>query len=172
MARVFIAVGSNIDPEQNVERAMAQLCRDVRLVAISTFYRTEPIGRRGAPQFVNGMIEAETDRSPEGLKCDVLRRIEAELGRRRTADKNADRTIDLDLVLYGDLALCTPEMVVPDPALFERAFLARTLFELAPDLRIPGSTITVRRLAQMLSAHAMQPLSDLTAALRRNLANE
>jgi dihydroneopterin aldolase/2-amino-4-hydroxy-6-hydroxymethyldihydropteridine diphosphokinase len=172
MARVFIGVGSNVDPEQNVERAIERLGRAVRVVGISTFYRTPPVGRAGAPDFVNGMIEAETDIEPADLKRTVLRPIEAELGRRRIADKYADRTIDLDLVLYGDLVVSTADLVLPDPDLSSRAFLAVPLFELAPDLQIPGSGISVRSLTQTLPALQLQPLEELTAKLRRNLAHE
>jgi 2-amino-4-hydroxy-6-hydroxymethyldihydropteridine diphosphokinase len=172
MARVFIGVGSNVEPEQNVERAIDRLGRDVRVVGISTFYCTEPIGRhREAPHFVNGMVEVETDLDPAVLKRTVLRPIEAELGRRRTADKNADRAIDLDLVLYGDVVMSAADVVLPDPDLYSRAFLAFPLFELAPELEIPGSGITLRSLTQTLAASPLQPLEDLTAKLRRKLAH-
>ena len=172
MARVFVGVGSNLDPERNVERAIERLLRDMRIVDISTFYRTEPVGHREAPHFVNGMIEAETDLRPADLKRTVLQTIEAELGRQRTADRNADRTIDLDLVLYGDLVMSDADLVVPDPDLPRRAFLAFPLFELAPDLDIPGAGISVRSLTQTLDTSQMQPLEDLTAKLRRKLEHE
>ena len=102
MARAFIGVGSNIDPKKNIRQALRQLAQAVRLTGISTFYREPAIERPTEPAFYNGVVAIETDLPPMRLKQDVLRRIEADLGRRRDSDKYASRTIDLYLLLFDD----------------------------------------------------------------------
>src|SRR5262249_13926867 len=102
MARAFIGIGSNIDPEKNIRQALRQLAQAVRLTAISTFYREPALERPDEPAFYNGVVAVETDLPPARLKQDLLRKIEADLGRRRSSDKFASRPIDLDLLLYDD----------------------------------------------------------------------
>jgi dihydroneopterin aldolase/2-amino-4-hydroxy-6-hydroxymethyldihydropteridine diphosphokinase len=148
MARAFIGVGSNIAPEKNIREALRLLARLVRIVAISTFYRTPAIDRPSDPDFYNGVVAIETDLRPMALKSKVLRKIEAALGRRRSADKYASRTIDLDLLVL------TP----PDPDILNRAFVAVPLAEIEPDLLLPG--------VDHLSKEGMQPLVEFTQKLR------
>ena len=167
MSRAFIAFGSNIDAERNVERAVRLLAARSKLQALSTFYRTAPIGGANGAAFVNGMAEIVTDLPPMELKQRVLRTIERELGRVRVADKNAARTIDLDLVSYDDVVVASPELALPDPEIAERPFLAAPLFELAPDLRLAGSGVPVRELAARLGRSGLEALPALTAELRR-----
>ena len=169
MARVFIGVGSNIHPEENVPKAVRLLGRETRIKAISTFYLTEPVGGTGQPLFYNGVVEIETEIPPVKLKHSVLRRIENELGRKRVADKYAARTIDLDMLIYDDLVATTKDLVIPDPQISSRAFLAIPLNELAPDLVLPGSGRPIREVAQALAGHTMQPLSEFTKRLRREI---
>jgi 2-amino-4-hydroxy-6-hydroxymethyldihydropteridine diphosphokinase len=169
MARAFVAVGSNIEPERNVERGLERLARSVCIDRLSTFYRTSPVDGRESPPFINGMVELTTALAPLTLKLSVLRPIETELGRQRTADKYADRTLDLDLVLYGDLVTSSPELVLPDPELAQRPFLAFPLLELAPELRLPGSRASLSELAEALGASTMQPLVEYTEHLRRSI---
>lgn len=166
MPRVFIGIGSNIDPDTNVPRAIKLLRRDVHILAISTFYRTEAIGRSDQPPFYNGVVSIETDLSPTELKHCVLRRIEEELGRVRTDDKCAPRTIDLDILLYDMLA----ESV--DSDIEKRAFLAIPLYELAPDLVLPGLDRSIKDIAASLENKVMKPLPELTGLLRREIGNE
>ena len=138
--RVFIGIGSNVDPEANIPRALELLGRSARILRLSNFRRTAPVGPAGQPAFVNGVAEIETALPPRTLKYDVLRRIEAELGRTRSSpDKYRPRPIDLDLLLYGRLVLREPGLTLPDPDLRERAFLARAVLELAPDLALPDT---------------------------------
>jgi dihydroneopterin aldolase/2-amino-4-hydroxy-6-hydroxymethyldihydropteridine diphosphokinase len=171
VARVFIGVGSNIDPEQNVLRALQMLGREARIVAISTFYRTEPEKRPEQPQFVNGVVEIHTDVPPEVLKRDVLRRIEHDLGRRRSEDAYAARTIDLDILVYDDIVSETDDMRIPDPDIADRPFLAIPLYELAPQLILPGSGMRVRDLGARFEDHTMQALAEFTQALKRSIEN-
>src|SRR5215467_8416980 len=105
MARAFIGVGSNIAPEENIRGGLRRIAQSARLVSISTFYRQPAIDHPEEPDFYNGVIEIDTDLPPTILKWQVLRRIEAALGRRRSKDKYAPRTIDLDLLLYNDCVI-------------------------------------------------------------------
>lgn len=171
MARVFIGVGSNVNPEENVRRALHMLGREVRIVATSTFYSTQAEGRASQPPFYNGVVEVETDIPPAELKRSVLRRIEGELGRRRTGDKYAPRTIDLDVVIYDDLVVEMEDLVVPDPQIPHRPFLAIPLCELAPDLVLPGSGLRVQEVAAAHENHKMEPLPGYTELLRKDVEN-
>ena len=134
MTAVYVGIGSNLSPEANIPAALELLAQAVRLSALSTFYRTAPVGPAGQPAFINGVAEVHTDLPPRSLKFEVLRGIEAQLGRGRGPDKYAPRTIDLDILIYGDLAVREPDLVLPDPDLRERPFLAAALRELAPKL--------------------------------------
>jgi len=172
MARVFIGVGSNINPEANVEKAMNLLAESVRVVAVSTFYRTEAEGRGGQPPFCNGVVEVETEMPPGELKRSVLRRIEERLGRRRSEDKYAARTIDLDILICDDLAGTFDGLVIPDPQIAERPFLAIPLGELAPDLVLPGTGVPLREIAEAHIGQKMEPLREYTELLRRSIGRE
>src|SRR6516162_3229307 len=138
MARAFIGVGSNIGPEHNIRDALRRLAQSSHLASISTFYRTPAIGRPEAPDFYNGVVAIETDLPPVILKRTTLRGIETALSRHWSADKYAARTIDLDLLLYGDSVLSNDELTLPDPDILARAFIAVPLHEIAPDLILPG----------------------------------
>lgn len=160
MVRVLVGVGSNIEPERNVREAMRRLGDAARVTGVSTFYRTEPEGRPEQPEFYNGVVEIETDLPPDDLKQSVLRRIEAELGRVRTEDKYAPRTIDLDIEVY-DRQLC-------DPHVRDRAFLAVPLCELAPSLVLESGE-TICDIAESLPGHGMEPLPEYTRELRKKV---
>ncbi len=169
MARAFVSVGSNIDPETNVRAALLRLSKETDLRAISTIYLTEPLGRQGQPPFYNCVIEIETSLPPAELKFGVLRNIEAGLGRRRSDDKFAPRTIDLDLILYDDLVMTTPELTLPDPEILERPFLAIALSEITPGLVLPGSQSGIGEAAAKLSRTGMQPLRTYTDRIRKEI---
>jgi 2-amino-4-hydroxy-6-hydroxymethyldihydropteridine diphosphokinase len=169
MEAVFIGVGSNIDPEKNIRKALSLLDREIRIVAISTFYRTEPAGPPGQPLFFNGVLKAETDLPPEELKNSVLRRIEALTGRRRSNDRYAPRTIDLDILLYGNLVLFDEGLVIPDPDIADRSFLAVPVSELAPDLVLPGSGVCLREIAATHTKGKLQPLGEFSRRLKKSL---
>jgi 2-amino-4-hydroxy-6-hydroxymethyldihydropteridine diphosphokinase len=135
----YIAVGANIEPERNILAALEMLDAAAPVCAVSTFYRTAPIGRPEQPEYLNGVVAVLHDGSARELKYGILRPIEAALGRVRTADKFAARTIDLDVILHGDTVCDEPELRLPDPDLRTRAFIAAPLLEIAPELRLPGS---------------------------------
>lgn len=171
VARAFIGVGSNINPEENMRRALRLLAEQVRVMRVSTVYRTEALGRPGDPSFYNCVVEIETEIPPEDLKRRVLRRIEADLGRSRTADKYAPRTMDLDVLLYGDMVVSAGDLVLPDPDITKRPFLAIPLRELAPDLPLPGTGRSIADAAAAFAHHQMQPLPEYTTLLRRDIAD-
>jgi 2-amino-4-hydroxy-6-hydroxymethyldihydropteridine diphosphokinase len=169
VTRAFIGVGSNIGPEDNIREALRQLAQSTRLVSISTFYREPAIGRPEEPDFYNGVVAIETDLPPAALKWQVLRPIEAALGRQRGADRYASRTIDLDLLLYGDSVVSSAELKLPDPDIPTRTFIAIPLYEIAPDLVMPDTHIPIRQVAEQISAQGMQPLYEYTRRLRNEL---
>jgi len=165
--RAFIAVGSNVDAERNVEDALELLGRRVRVVAVSNFYRTPALGPADRPDYLNGVVEIETELKPRELKRQILLEIEDALGRERGEDRNAPRTIDLDLVLYGDLVSDEAGVVLPAPEILERAFVALPLLELDRDLALPGTDHLLRKLARGLSSEQMEPAELFNARLRR-----
>ena len=169
MGHAFISVGSNIGPAQNVRRAVRLLGRQVRIVGVSTFYRTKPLGRPEQPEFYNGVVAVETDIPAGELKHRVLRGIEEQLGRRRTEDKYAPRTIDLDVLLYDELVIDRDDLVIPDPEIAHRPFLAIPLEELAPELVLPGSGRPIKGIAAAFADHQMSPLPECTARLRKSV---
>ena len=172
MIRAFIGVGSNIEPEENVREALRRLAQYTHLVSISTFYREPALGHLGEPDFYNGVVAIETDLSAVKLKWEVLRRIETDLGRSRSADKYASRTIDLDLLLYGDLVISSNELTLPDPDILSRAFVAVPLHELAPTLVLPGFEVPIRQVASGFVTETMQPLREYTRELQKELLTD
>jgi len=165
--RAFIAVGSNIDAERNVASALELLGRRVRIVAVSRFFRTPALGAPDSPDFLNGVVEIESELGPSELKRLVLLEVERELARERGAEKSAPRTIDLDLVLHGDLVCSEEGLVLPAPEILERAFVALPLLELEPELVLPGTDCPLRELAAGLSSAEMAPAELFNARLRR-----
>ena len=147
---LVIALGSNIEPRKNLPRALEKLRRRLTVTAVSHVYETAPVGAAGAATFLNAAVRAVTHRSPENLKWRVLRPIETELGRVRTGDKNAPRTLDLDLVLYGSLVLRDPErgLTLPDPDLPRHAHLALPVADVAGELRHPVTGTTLAEIAE------------------------
>lgn len=143
---MFIGLGANLGkPAQaldDAERALAAL-PGTRLVAVSPRYRTAPVGACG-PDYLNAVVELATELEPAPLLA-ALHAIEAAQGRRRPYP-NAPRTLDLDLLLYGQRTRDEPGLFLPHPRLHERAFVLEPLLQLAPDLEHPllGSLRTCR----------------------------
>ncbi len=138
-ARAFVGIGANLgDPQAQVRSAIAALGHlpETRLLAASSLYRTAPVGYSGQPDFVNAAALLDTALAPRAL-LERLHAIEAAAGRERSF-KDAPRTLDLDLLLYDDLVLDEPGLVVPHPRLHERAFALAPVVELDPDVVIPG----------------------------------
>lgn len=165
MARAYIGIGSNVDPEKNIRLALRALNAKAAITGISTFYVTPPVGGCENPPFYNGAAGIQTALAPREVKFEVLRKIEDELGRVRTGDRYAPRTIDLDLVLYDNVVMREPGLVLPDPDVVTRVFVAAPLLELDPELVLPGG-LKLAEIARSLPADTMTPLPDFTAALK------
>lgn len=171
MATVFLGIGSNVEPEKNIPLALKALASHARVTGVSTFYLTQPVGASDSPPFYNGAARVETDMPPREFKFDVLRKIEDDLGRVRTRDRFAPRTIDLDVVVYDNLVMREPGLVLPDPDIVTRAFLAAPLLELDPDLVLPGG-LRLADIARSLSTSEMTPLVEFSKALKVEFENE
>ncbi len=158
-----------MNPEENLRTALLLLRHHATIRAVSTVYLTEPIGPPGQPPYYNCVLDLGTELQPLDFKKDVLRRIELKMGRTRSGDKYAPRPIDLDLIIYGEVVLATGELVLPDPDILRRPFLAASLEELAPDLVLPGSGIRISDAARRLSRQGMTPLGHYTERLRKDV---
>jgi 2-amino-4-hydroxy-6-hydroxymethyldihydropteridine diphosphokinase len=138
--RAYVGLGSNLgEREATIRRAVALLDADegIAVAAVSTLRETQPVGVVDQPRFLNGVAALETQLSPRTL-LDRLLAVERELGRDRAGEQRwGPRTIDLDLLLYGDEVVDEPGLTVPHPRLHERAFVLEPLDELAPGLRLP-----------------------------------
>jgi dihydroneopterin aldolase/2-amino-4-hydroxy-6-hydroxymethyldihydropteridine diphosphokinase len=145
----FISIGSNLDPEHHLPRAVERLGRLGRLRGISGVYQNPAIGGRAQPEYLNAAVLLEVDLSPDELRTE-LHKIEADLGRVRTRDKYAPRTIDLDLSLFGDRVLSGSDYQIPDPEITRLAHLAIPLAELAPEFRHPSLDETLLQIADRL----------------------
>ncbi len=168
MVRAYLSIGSNLEPAENVRKALLLLCTHVRITGLSTVYRTPAEGRPEQPDYYNCVAGIETDIPPLEFKLSVLRAIEGELGRSRTDDRFAARPIDLDLILYGDMIMKTPDLELPDPQILRRAFVAVPLQELSPHLVLPGSGRRIGEVAAQ-SVGEMMPLEGYTKQLREEL---
>ncbi len=168
MPIAYVGIGSNIEPEENVRAALRLLAQRAAIVAVSTFHRTQPLGGNCLAPFYNGVAKLETDLSPRALKFEVLRQIETALGRRRGHDKYSPRTIDLDIIIYDDVVANEPDLVIPDPDIATREFVALPLLELCPGLVIPGVGIALAPIAANMSGDSMQPLEEFTRSLRES----
>jgi 2-amino-4-hydroxy-6-hydroxymethyldihydropteridine diphosphokinase len=135
----YIGLGSNLDdPVAQVHAGFAALARlpGTRLIARSSLYRSEPVGYREQPDFVNAVALLDTTLAPREL-LDALLGIERSRGRVREF-VNAPRTLDLDVLLYDDLACREPGLIIPHPRLHERSFALVPLAEISPDCVVPG----------------------------------
>jgi 2-amino-4-hydroxy-6-hydroxymethyldihydropteridine diphosphokinase len=152
--RCIVLLGSNVRPETSLPAAAAELALAARVVGVSSVWRSPAVGAPGTPDFLNAAIALETDLSPYELREQVLRPIEAKLGRTRGADRNAPRTIDLDLVLFGERAGLDPRsgIVFPDPDLARLAHLAVPVAELEPERVLPRAGATLREIAAKSSS--------------------
>ncbi len=146
--RAFVGLGANLgDPEKQIRGALAALGRipGVRLARASSLWRSAPVGYAAQPDFVNAVAELETEAPPRAL-LEALLAIEAGFGRERRF-ANAPRTLDLDLLLYGDRVLSEHGLELPHPRMHERAFVLAPLVEIAPDAEIPGKGGAAKLLA-------------------------
>lgn len=141
MAEALIALGGNLgDARTTLDRAVAAFCdgTTVRLLARSSDYRTPPWGVEDQPAFVNLCLAVATELTPRNLLA-VAQDVERAFGRDRAKERRwGPRPLDIDLLAYDDLTLDEPDLILPHPRLFERAFVLVPLAEIAPDRRIAG----------------------------------
>lgn len=156
--RAWIGIGANLgDPRRMVESAIEAIAaiEGVGHCVRSSLYRSAPIDAEG-PDFVNAVVGIDTTLGPLALLA-ALQAIEARCGRER-AQRNAPRTLDLDLLAHGDVCLDTPELALPHPRLHRRAFVVVPLLELDPRLELPG----IGRVARHLEAVVAQRIERLS----------
>jgi len=145
--RVLLGLGANLgDAHAQLAGAVRRLEEVVHVDAVSSVYRTEPVGFRDQPEFLNLVVAARCTLRPEAL-LDAAQAIEAGLGRVRTF-ANAPRTIDIDLLAFGDQVIRTDRLTVPHPRMAERGFVLHPLAEVAPEWRHPVLGATARELLQ------------------------
>lgn len=136
----YIALGSNLaDPIRQIKTARRSIQRieGVKELAFSSLYRSPPMGPADQPDYINAVMALQTTLSAMALLAE-LQRIEAQQGRLRTGTRWGPRTLDLDLLLYGQEQMATERLTVPHPGLSQRAFVLYPLQEIAPDLIIPA----------------------------------
>lgn len=141
--RVVILLGSNIQPVENLRSANEMLSARVSIIRSSRVWETSAVGSDG-PNFLNQAIKVETHRNADEIKNEIIKGIETELARVRTEDKNAPRTIDLDIILFNETVL--------DSTLWEKAFVAVPVAELEPDLKNPDNQLTLAQIAGKLKS--------------------
>lgn len=156
MVRVGIALGSNLgDRRTHLRAALAglrQIATPGMPVLAAPLYQTEPSGcPPGSPAFYNTVIEIGVTGSPRELLAKTLA-LEQQLGRIRNAQRNAPRTIDIDLLYFGNACYADCELVLPHPRLGTRRFVLQPLADIRPDLLLPGQNLTVARLLHQLPA--------------------
>jgi 2-amino-4-hydroxy-6-hydroxymethyldihydropteridine diphosphokinase len=140
LTRVYVGLGANLgDRERTVRSAVDALAGEpgIEVLAVSTLRETEPVGVGEQPRYLNGVAELETSLEARDL-LDRLLVVEQRFGRVRVPGAHGPRTLDLDLLLYGEEAIDEPGLCVPHPRLHERRFVLEPLAELAPGLVVPG----------------------------------
>ena len=162
----IVAIGSNIAPETNIPEALALLHAKTSLLALSMFYITPAIERPEQDDYYNGMVTLNCGCTAREFKFDVLRPIEDALGRIRTGDKLAPRTIDLDLTLFGDAVIDAPGLKVPDADLRLRPFLLACLLELEPAAILPDTGERADTLIAPEAVARLRPAAAFTQTLR------
>ncbi|MGY5958421.1 2-amino-4-hydroxy-6-hydroxymethyldihydropteridine diphosphokinase [Kosakonia sp. BK9b] len=151
MTLAYIALGSNLaSPLDQVNAAIVAIGEipQSHIVAVSSLYRTPPLGPPDQPDYLNAAVALETELAPEAL-LDHTQRIELQQGRVRKAERWGPRTLDLDIMLLGELSLNTARLTVPHYDMKNRGFMLWPLFEIAPDLHFPDGASLQAILTQL-----------------------
>lgn len=157
MKQAFLSLGSNVgDREANLHNALERIeAAGIHVLRRSSIYETEPQNLPDQPWFLNLVVEVETELFPRLLLARI-QAIELGMGRRRDVPKGP-RTIDIDILLFGDFVIATRELQVPHPRMAERRFVLEPLAELAPDLIHPETGKTVREMLSDTQAQVVKP---------------
>jgi 2-amino-4-hydroxy-6-hydroxymethyldihydropteridine diphosphokinase len=143
---VYFGLGSNVgDRRQNLDKALDYLRQRLRVAELSSVYDTEPVGNTEQPRFLNMVCGVYTTLEPQALLI-LVKSIERKMGR-QPGRTNDPRTIDIDILFYGDKVIKTPDLVIPHPRLAERAFVLVPLAEITPDLVHP---VSGKRITELL----------------------
>jgi len=146
---VYLSLGANVgDRSAQLREATDRLSKLGRVLAVSSLYETEPVEFTEQPWFLNCAIAIETSKTPQQLMASILR-IEEEMGRRRV-QKKGPRSIDIDILLFGDMIVESEELTIPHPAMHQRRFVLEPLAEIAPQALHPTFKKTIRELLDAL----------------------
>ena len=157
MARVFLALGTNLgDRESNLAEAVERLGACVTVLQVSPTYETDPWGVLDQPDFLNQVLEAETDLAPHDLlRCTSA--VQEMMGRKTDVVRYGPRLIDIDILFYDDLVFASYSLTIPHPRLVERAFVLVPLADIAPDFRHPATADPIVKLKQRLDLTSVRP---------------
>jgi 2-amino-4-hydroxy-6-hydroxymethyldihydropteridine diphosphokinase len=161
MPEVYVAAGSNVEPGRHIAKAVAELAHEFPGVRFSSWYRNRAVGFEG-DDFIN-LVAGFSTALPVHAVLERLHGIESRCGRARDAPRWAPRSMDLDVLLYGDLACDEPGLKLPRPDLLKRAYMLGPLAELAPGLRHPTAGLTIAELWRRFDqdAHVLERLPPL-----------
>ena len=151
MVRAYIGLGANLNqPLLQLQHAVAALSNieSTVVVAVSSFYGSKPMGPQDQPDYVNAVAALDTQLSAEHL-LDALQQIEQQQGRQRKADRWGPRTLDLDILLYGNKVINTERLIVPHYGMRTREFVLYPLYEIAPAMQLPDGTVLSSLLEQV-----------------------
>ena len=156
MEKVYLCLGGNIGDTRNyLQNAVAMIGRRIgRIVSQSAIYQSEPWGFNAEQMFLNQVVVAETELEPHAV-LELCLQIEAELGRTRSGNGYEPRTIDIDIVFFGNRIIDQPDLQVPHPLMHRRNFVLRPLCDVAADFVHPVFGLTVKQLAAICDDKAV-----------------
>lgn len=163
---VYLGLGGNLgNREENLKQALQNLNRFGKVEEVSSCFETEPVGYVDQPDFLNLVCRMTSELSPHEL-LRALKSLEEEMGR-RASFRNAPRPIDVDILLFDDLVVETPELIIPHPRIHERAFVLAPLAEIAPELVHSTLKLTMRELLDRVDCRGVKPFLDANTLLPR-----